>query len=140
MKRLLYLVIICAGLSSCELETSSNGKLDGMWLMTTVDTLETGGSADVRESLITWSFQVNLMQLRHPQGRMVFHFQHDDDQLILKDAVLDDRMKGDVPVTDSETMMRVGLTQPQDTFFVYNLSSSNLDISNSQYCFHFCKY
>ena len=124
MKRLLYLVIICAGLSSCELETSSNGKLDGMWLMTTVDTLETGGSADVRESLITWSFQVNLMQLRHPQGRMV----------------LDDRMKGDVPVTDSETMMRVGLTQPQDTFIVYNLSSSNLDISNSQYCFHFCKY
>lgn len=140
MKRLILISILGTLLASCTLETSDNGKLDGMWLLTTVDTLSTGGSANVRESLITWSFQVKLMYLHHPQGRMVFHFQHDDNWLILKDAVLDDRMKGDVPVTDSETMQRVGLTQPQDTFVVYNLSSSNLDIANREYRFRFRKY
>ena len=141
MKRLLYIyVVIGMMITSCTLEISDNSKLDGMWLLTTVDTLSTGGSANVRESLITWSFQVKLMHLRHPHGRMVFYFQHDGNQLILKDAVLDDRMSGDVPVTDNETMQRFGLTQPQDTFTVNNLSSSNLDIANKQYRYRFRKY
>ena len=142
VKRVLpfYLFVFLPLLSSCTLETSKNGKLDGMWLLTTVDTLATGGSSEVRESLITWSFQVHLMQLRHPNGRMVFHFQHDGNKLILNDAVIDDRMSGDIPVTDNETMQRVGLTQPEDTFTVNNLSSSNLDIANRQYRLRFRKY
>jgi len=126
--------------SSCTLETSNNGKLDGMWLMTNIDTLATGGSADVRESLITWSFQVKLMQLRHPNNRMVFHFLHENNQLILMDAVIDDRMSGDRPVTDNETMQRVGLTQPKDTFIVLNLTNNDLNIANKQYRFRFRKY
>lgn len=141
MKRLLYIyVVIGMMITSCTLETTDNGKLDGMWLLTTVDTLSTGGSANVRESLITWSFQLKLMQLRHPSNRLTFHFQHEGNQIILKDAVVDDRTLGDIPVTDVEIMRSVGLTQLQDTFTVNNLNSSNLDIANKQYRYRFRKY
>lgn len=140
MKRLILISILGTMLASCTLETSDNGKLDGMWLLTTVDTLSTGGSANVRESLITWSFQMKLMQLRHPSNRLTFHFLHDGNRIILKDAVVDDRSSGDIPVTDVEIMKSVGLTQVQDTFTIYNLNSSNLDIANKQYRYRFRKY
>jgi len=140
MKRLILISIIGTMLASCTLETSDNGKLDGMWLLTTVDTLSTGGSANVRESLITWSFQVNMMNLRHPKHTLCFHFKHEGNHLTLTDAVVDDRMSGDVPVTDVEIMKETGLTRLVETFTVNNLSSSNLDISNDQYRYRFRKY
>ena len=138
MKRLLYIVLGMM-MTSCTLETSKNGDLDGMWFMTSVDTLTTNGTADVRAQFITWSFQVHLMQLRHPKNTLNFRFLHEGNLLILKDAFFDDRMNGDPAVTDIETLREVGLLQFQDTFSIVSLNSDNLDIANRQYRYHFRK-
>ena len=49
--------------TSCELETSGNGDLDGFWHLVQVDTLQTGGVNDTSKELFFWSFQVNLLEL-----------------------------------------------------------------------------
>lgn len=141
MKRLIYIYMVLGMMmASCTLERSDNGEMDGMWLMQTVDTLSTGGTADVREKFISWSFQVHLMQLRHPKHTLDFHFQHEGNLLILKDVFIDDRMNGDPAVTDIEMLKEVGLSQLQDTFSIVSLDSENLDIANRQYCYHFRRY
>lgn len=145
MKRLiyilpLYLFTLLPLCTSCSLETSNNGDLDGMWLMQSVDTLSTGGTADVREDLIRWSFQVHMMQLRHPKRVLDFHFQHEGNLLILKDPVIDDRMEGDPVVTDVEVLREVGLSQLKDTFIVVDLTDEELYLSNKEYLFYFRKF
>ena len=44
-------------LTSCEIETSDNGKLDGFWHLERVDTLATGKSVDYTNKLVFWGVQ-----------------------------------------------------------------------------------
>ena len=48
---------------SCELETSNNGDLDGMWHLVRVDTLSTSGVKYMEDDKIYWLFQFKLLQL-----------------------------------------------------------------------------
>ena len=66
-------------LTSCELETSHNGNLDGQWHLVSVDTLSTGGVKDMSDDLVFWAFQVNMMEIiDHTYGvpEMFFRFNH----------------------------------------------------------------
>jgi len=56
-------VFAVAMLSSCTLEMSDNGHLDGYWQLTTVDTLTNGKSEDVRERLLFLSVEKDLLRL-----------------------------------------------------------------------------
>ncbi len=49
--------------AACSVETSDNGKLDGMWHLTQIDTLATGGTNDKSNEKIYWMFQFNLLHM-----------------------------------------------------------------------------
>ena len=63
LSTILVLFCILWGLSSCELEHSDNGKLDGFWHLTEVETLATKSHTEKREELVFWAVQGRLMQL-----------------------------------------------------------------------------
>ena len=45
-----YVVVLClslCGMTSCEVETSGNGELDGFWHLERIDSLQNGGSKDL---------------------------------------------------------------------------------------------
>ena len=55
MRKAIYTVIgatMIAAMTSCTIESSDNGKLDGFWHMEQVDTLATGGTQDLSDSLM----------------------------------------------------------------------------------------
>lgn len=55
MKHFLFFIIgIGLLLTSCDIETSDNGDLDGYWHLVRVDTLATGVSSDLSETRVFW--------------------------------------------------------------------------------------
>ena len=65
MRKLLYLLLLSLFLStSCTLETSDNGDLDGFWQLSLIDTLSSQNSVDMRDSGYFWAVQHNLLILR----------------------------------------------------------------------------
>ena len=65
MRKWIYLwTVVCTILVACDVETSDNGRLDGYWHLTGVDTLATSGHRDVSEETIFWAVQFDLIQLK----------------------------------------------------------------------------
>ena len=87
-------------LTSCDLETSSNGNLDGFWHLVKVDTLQTGGVKDTSKKLIFWAFQLNLMKT----GEYMARFDHSDGQLSLKEFCLYDNILGNEMLTEEDSL------------------------------------
>jgi hypothetical protein len=52
----LSLAVMMLTLSSCEVETSQNGDLDGFWHLEQVDTLATGGTCNFADKRVFWVF------------------------------------------------------------------------------------
>ena len=93
MKRLLYIIpltCIIFGFSSCELETSDNGDLDGNWQLLSIDTLKTNGINNVKDKQIFYAVQFHLVNIyaRNVNNEYItpesfFHFSQTCDSLIL---------------------------------------------------------
>ena len=66
MKKVSYIllsILMLATWTSCELETSNNGALDGYWRLQQVDTLQTKGTADLSAQRLFWSVQGKILML-----------------------------------------------------------------------------
>jgi len=76
------LLAACTMLASCNIVTSDNGDLDGLWQLTTMENLQTGAVSDGRDvnSGLNWSFQSSLLVMRGAD-ELVFSFEHADDML-----------------------------------------------------------
>jgi len=137
-------VIACAGIfASCTLEMSNNGKLDGMWHITQIDTIATGGSLDMSEVRRFWNIDTHLLEMRDYEGvitPLVMHFSHSDDKLIAYDVYIFDRANGDPVVDDTTICYPYGMTQIPDTFNVEQLKSYRMTLSNKKYRIRFEKY
>lgn len=108
MKYLSILFAFMFCLSACELETSHNGKLDGWWLLTAVDTLPTGGHANVEEQQCTWAFQGRLLELRDVPGQRgdyLLSFAQNGNDLLISHPYLSARDSGDIAV---QTPQQIG--------------------------------
>lgn len=109
MKATKYLTVMATAamfaaisLNSCTLETSSAGKFDGMWHLTQVDTIATGGVLDLSEQRIFWSFQFKLMQAEDKNGierTVIMRYSKGDGTLTLSSPYAYDRDNGDEPLT-----------------------------------------
>jgi len=96
MKRLLYIIpltCIIFGFSSCELETSDNGDLDGNWQLLSIDTLKTNGINNVKDKQIFYAVQFHLVNIyalniknEYITPKSFFHFSQTCDSLILYSA------------------------------------------------------
>ena len=49
---------------ACDIHRSDNGDLDGFWQLKSVDTLSTGGTCHMRDSMRFWTFQATLFTVR----------------------------------------------------------------------------
>ncbi len=130
--------------SSCELETSDNGDLDGMWHLMQVDTISTGGINDVVPQRIYWSFQVRLANLRSlVDGPDVFcRFERNENLLRLHSFYFNDRPGGD-PALDEATavvLKKVMVDSLTQTYRIDNLDASTMVLSTNTLKLRFVKY
>ena len=136
MKRMRYIFVALAALftvslalTSCELETSDNGKLDGFWHLERVDTLATGHSCDLSGQLLFWSVQMKLLSVTDRNYRLhsaFFRFEHTDAQLRLYEPRTDDRMNDDPLIEDVTAIAPFGVNSLDEKFAVEKLTNGEM--------------
>ena len=126
----------CMVMASCglvEFETSDNGKLDGYWHLEKVDTLSSGGTADVSQQLIFWSVQGAMLITYSPNissavQRCVFHFSHENDTFSIIEPRIFDRVAGDPLVEDVAILAPFGINKLDESFKVEQLTGSKMTL------------
>jgi len=147
MKKIFYSAMACAAmmLAGCEVNTSDNGKLDGFWQMTRVDTLITGGTTDMRDSLLFWSVQGPLLGVRDSHAdrhlAIFFNFKHEGGRLELFNPIADNRMISDSVITCTATISYTGVNSLRETFDVKTLENEKMVLESEHHLrLHFRKY
>lgn len=129
---LLALGVVFA-LAGCDIETSHNGDLDGMWRLMAVDTLKTGGQLELNEELRAWSFQNKLLELRDhtgPYGAFLLRFEHKNKTLRTYQPYVFNRETGDYPLENAAYMAPFGINELDETFTIEELSDSRMQLRN----------
>ncbi len=140
----IYLTFICIGMSGCKLDNSHNGDLDGYWKLSSVDTLTSGGIADLTESSLFWSVQKNLLMVRDNNDESnqgyVMRFQQTDSTLLLTDAQRYNKATGNELLEDFAPLHRFGITTQPEEFNLDHLTSRRMTLSNSRLRLNFKKF
>ena len=140
MKYLSILFAFMFCLSACELETSHNGKLDGWWLLTAVDTLQTGGHANVEAQQCTWAFQGCLLELRDVPGQrgdyLLSFAQHGDD-LLISHPYLSARDSGDIAVQTPQPLHPYGIQALSEQFSIITIDRQHMVLTSASLRLYF---
>lgn len=129
-----------------DFHSSDNGKLDGFWQLTQVDTLTSGRSEDVRPKQIFWSVQANLLKMADLHAMLdkyhgiFFRFEMEEARLRVYNPVIDMREAGDSIVTSVETLRFYGLSSLDEVFAVLRLEDTKMILQNEQLRLYFRKY
>lgn len=137
MKPIIISTIIAASsllagglLTACDLETSSEaGDFNGMWQLTRVDTLATGGVLDMQKEKLFWSFQNRLMVADDKNGehqRILMRFSQTKTRLTLNNPYIYNRENGDEPVSDPTPLKPYGINSVEENFDVVTLTGSKM--------------
>lgn len=129
MKKITFLFAALLLLTSCEIEFSNNGKLDGFWQLMAVDTLATQHTSDLKTSGRTWAFQGRLLEMRDTKGGysdLYFSFEHRGDSLFLDSPYLSDRDADDIKITDVNIVRPYGVNGLKEGFEIESLSNNKL--------------
>lgn len=133
MKKLILVCSLCMavmGLVSCGdlIETSDNGRLDGLWHLTRIDTLETGRGVDMAEDRKYLAVQGSILEVHDADEgeKYMFRFSHAEGKLALSDARRNDRRLGDSIVTDIKLLMPYGINSLNETFTVEKLTRKRM--------------
>ena len=134
MKKLLLIIpLILLTFSSCELETSDNGDLDGFWHLEGIDSLATSVHQNVSEQKLFWAFQMDLLQLRGSEQEFYLRFNHEGNCLDLFNPHLRDREKDDPVLTDKDMylILPYGINATEERFQVLKLNSREMVLQNA---------
>jgi len=148
-KGLLFVAVVITSLfSSCTLESSDNGDLDGNWHLISVDDLNTDTTYDYSCRRIFWGVQAKLVYIVDYDGSVESYycrFSHSGDSLTLSDFYANHWHEdygddgGDIPVTNIEDLSWYMLTSVPESFYVESLSSSKMIIRSDSYRMRFRK-
>ena len=144
MKKLITFVFgLCLLATACELETSKNGDLDGLWQLKTVDTLASGHSADMRQSHTWWAIQGKMLQMHdsvkaHPD--VIGSFTHNGNTLRVFGLYFSVRDAGDQKVEDPDVLHTLGLHQLEEDLKVLKLDGSEMQLETATLRLYFRKY
>ena len=112
-------------LASCDIETSSAaGDFNGMWHLTRVDTLATGGVLDLKNEKLFWAFQNKLMQAddkNEKLAKILMRFNQTNTQLTLHTPYV-----YDVPLSDPTLLAPYGINKLEENFQVLKLTGSKM--------------
>ena len=140
MKYLSILFAFMFCLSACELETSHNGKLDGWWLLTAVDTLQTGGHANAEAEQCTWAFQGRLLELRDVPGQLgdyLLSFAQHGDDLLLSHPYLSARDSGDIAVQTPQPLHPYGIQTLSEQFSITTINRQRMVLTSASLRLYF---
>lgn len=145
MKKLLYIFIFMLALSSCTLETSDNGKLDGFWHLERIDTISTGGALDMRDDKIFWAVENKLLQFQGGSATYTFHFNNTGDSLILIDPYHsygheENGQGGDVEVKDAKELRQYGVQHLNERLYKESLKGSSMVLRTDSVRLYFRKF
>ena len=135
MKQLRYVIVMVVALlpltllTSGELETSDNGKLDGFWHLERVDTLQTGNSCDLSGELLFWGVEMKLLSVTDRNYRLhsaFFRFEHSGDILRLYEPRTDDRMNDDPVIDNPSVIAPFGINSLDEKYSVEKLTSGEM--------------
>lgn len=141
MKQFLSTIALVFALSSCEIDFSGNGALDGYWQMTAVDTLSTGGNRDMFGSKVYWAVQRDLLEAkRFYEFGVLFKFQHSDGVLTLSDPYINDRDSSDIKVSDVSMVQPMGINALEESFSIVKLDRNAMTLQSSVLRLHFRRY
>lgn len=134
--------ILMMAVSSCELEHSQNGKLDGFWHLEQIDSVATGHIRNCREDGLFWAIQGRILSVRKPYAfdECVMQFSHHNDSLYIFNPLISDREKGDIPLTEPSKLQPYGINQIDDRFAVESLTNSSLRLRSQMLVLHFKKF
>ena len=127
----------------CEFHTSDNGDLDGFWQLSAVDTLATGGTADVRAEQWSWSVQGHLLEIRRSKVvpyDVLFRFRHTADSLIISEPYVSNRDSGDIKIVDAALLEDFGIYHTEEHFRVLNLNGSRMSLQSDRLRLYFRRY
>lgn len=142
MKYLSILFAFMFCLSACELEMSHNGKLDGWWLLTAVDTLQTGGHANVEAQQCTWAFQGRLLELRDVPGQRgdyLLSFARHGNDLLLSHPYLSARDSGDIAVQTPQPLHPYGIQTLSEQFSITTIDRRRMVLTSASLRLYFRK-
>ena len=143
MKKVVYiplLLLAVALMGSCTLENSDNGKLDGFWYLSYVDTLATGCQEDMRDAGITWSFQHKLLEVRTASGGDVFfRFRQSPDSLVLSEPAKFVGQGMEEEITDISLLAPLGINQLEEHYRIVSLTSSKMALHSETLRLYFKK-
>lgn len=142
MKYLSILFALMFCLSACELEMSHNGKLDGWWLLTAVDTLQTGGHANVEAQQCTWAFQGRLLELRDVPGQRgdyLLSFAQHGNGLLLSHPYLSARDRGDIAVQTPQPLHPYGIQTLSEQFSITAIDRRRMVLTSTSLRLYFRK-
>lgn len=143
MRTTIYIIMCVFLLSACEFETSDNGDLDGYWQWLSLDTLSSGECVDMRETLIFWAFEGDLLEIRDNCGsnpNVFFRFSHEADSLFIYDPILDKKDSSDIVLTDYSVLIPYAIQSMPEHFHVDHLSGSSMTLSSESFRLSFRKY
>lgn len=135
---LLFALTAVVSFSSCELETSGNGDLDGMWHLRRVDTLATtaaSASCDMSDESIYWLVEADLIVLDDKSDAnedIIMLFELTDDSLRLYSPYIYDREDGDREIESVEQLKPYGVSATDVTFGINSLSGGKMVLESTE--------
>ena len=149
MRKILYtivaLIVVMAAMTfnACTIETSEAGDFEGMWHLTRVDTIATGGVLDKSNDKMYWSFQFKLMQATDKTGRrsnILMRYIAGDGTLKLHTPYIYNRGNGDKPLEDTNLLKPYGINNLEEEFQVLKLGGGKMQLKSDLLILTFRKF
>lgn len=141
IRHLLLLTPLLA-LLGCTIETDSSGDLGGYWHLESVDTIATGGHADLRSRRVFWAVQGELLRATDKDngGDYLLRYVHQNDTLTLSEPRTNNRTAGDPEVSDATLLYPFGIRHLTERFTIESLHSSSMVIASEDLRLGFKKF
>lgn len=138
-------LVAIASFTACDIETSHNGKLDGFWHLEQVDTLATGGSADLSADRKFWAIQAKLINVRDINGgSYLLRFNQTADSLILHTPYSaqgqTEETGGNPPLDDPAPLTPFGINGLREGFAKEKLDGSKMILRSKTLRLKFRKF
>lgn len=135
-------LLICT--ASCDLHSSTNGDIDGCWLLYQVDTISNNHSVFYRPKKIFWSFQGSIMQTNEQGIDQIiqYHFGITANILHVHEPYIYDRIDGDKTITEDEIniLKPYGINARTEDFLIEKLEGNELLLRSNSLRLHFERY
>lgn len=148
--RKLYILFItaCFSFVSCNVETSGNGDLDGLWQLRTIEKLKTGEKTDGRQNAVRWSFQADMLMIDAETNLLFYEiicrFKHEGQTLQVTNPHFSGRfieeINDDPSVSNPDDLKIYGLYKLNESFKVLELNGDNMILESDSVRLQFRKY